>query len=87
MKTKFKMLTMTTVMALSSISALPMSASATTDPNGDGVVSIADSIYINSYLQGSYEVSDLSALDFNGDYIINLIDKVACQRYITGMDY
>ena len=84
---KIKSIAITAIMALSSLTALPMSASAATDPNGDGVINIADSVYINSYLRGSYEVSDLSALDFNGDYVINLIDKVACQRYITGMDY
>ena len=85
----FKSMATTAILALSTLSALPMSASAVTDPNGDGIINIADSVFIQSYLNGTigYDFDSLYLLDFNEDCIVNSIDVVGCQRYCTGMDY
>lgn len=58
-----------------------------TDPNGDGVIDIADSVFITGYLRGGYSVSNIDAMDFNGDLIIDAYDAVAVQNYLSGNDY
>lgn len=90
MKKFIKTILTTAIMATMAVSALTFNAFATgnsTDPNGDGSVDIADVIYIQSYLRGQFEVSDLSALDFNGDYMVSQIDSIAVQRHLVGMDF
>lgn len=86
---KIKSIAITAIMALSSLTALPMSASAATDPNGDGIINIADSVFIQSYLNGTigYDFDCLYLLDFNEDCVVDSKDVVGCQRYCTGMDY
>ena len=86
---KIKTIAITAIMALSSFTALPMSASAITDPNYDGSVTIADAILIESYIDGTidFDNSDLWLLDFNEDYSVDIRDSIACQRYLTGLDY
>ena len=84
---KIKSIAITAIMALSSLTALPMSASAITDPNGDGSVNATDALIIQYYLSGTTNYSNLTALDFNGDMIIDEIDKSACLRYITTGTY
>lgn len=91
MKRFIKTLSAMVVMVTMSMSIITFNSSAVaktgTDPNGDGSVDIADVIYIESYLKGQFEVSDLSAMDFNGDYIVTKDDSVAVQRYLAGMDF
>ena len=90
MKKFIKTILTTAIMATMAVSALTFNAFATgnsTDTNGDGSVDIADVIYIQSYLRGQFEVSDLSALDFNGDYMVSQIDSIAVQRHLVGMDF
>lgn len=90
MKRFIKTILTTAIMATMAMSALTFNAFATvnvTDPNGDGHVDIADAVYIQSYLRGQFEVSDISAMDFSGDYIVSQIDVLAVQYYVAGMDY
>ena len=90
MKKFIKTILTTAIMATMAVSALTLNVFATgngTDPNGDGVVNIADVVYITSYLKGQFEVTDISAMDFNGDYVVNKADSIAVQRYLAGMDF
>lgn len=91
MKRFIKTLSAVVVMATMSMSIITFNSSAAaktgTDPNGDGSVDIADVVYIESYLKGQFEVSDLSAMDFNGDCIVNKADVIAVQRHLAGMDF
>lgn len=86
---KIKSIAITAIMALSSLTALPMSASAITDPNYDGSVNIADVVLIEAYIDGTidFETAELWLLDFNEDYSVDIRDSIACQRYLTGLDY
>ena len=87
MKVKtIKSIAITAIMAFASLVALPMSASAITDPNGDGIINISDVVIIRSYVNGQTHVSDLSSLDFNGNNVVDMVDVIRCQRYCTGMD-
>jgi len=52
------------------------------DPNGDGVINSADTVFVQAYLHGNYEVSDITVLDFNEDLVVNYVDVLAIQRYL-----
>ena len=90
MKKLFKSLIFCSV--LTSLAMFPMNEAFAinnhkTDPNGDGVIDIADSVFITGYLRGGYSVSNIDAMDFNGDLIVDAYDAVAVQRYLSGNDY
>lgn len=89
MKKIFKSVICCAVFASMAVSSLTVNAknTHTTDPNGDGVIDIADLVYVSTFLRGAYEVSNIDALDFNGDLIVDAYDSVAIQRYLAKMDY
>ncbi|MDE5946478.1 MAG: hypothetical protein K2G63_04125 [Oscillospiraceae bacterium] len=89
MKKIFKSLIGGVVLASMAVSSLAVSAANThtTDPNGNGIIDIADAVYVSGYLHGNYEVSDIYALDFNGDLLVDDYDSLAIQRYLAKMDY
>lgn len=71
--------------------AVPFVSSATmivpgADPNGDGVIDIADATFIYQVLAGRYEVSDYTPLDVNGNGIVSKADAVICQFADAGVD-
>lgn len=86
MKTKIKMLAMTTVMALSSISALPVSATSVLDKmdvNGDGGINASDAYIVNCYVNGSLASSTPEMFDISGNGIVDVIDYAMIARYVT----
>lgn len=89
MKKFLKSLVCCAVLASMAVSSLVVSAANThkTDPNGDGVIDVADLVFVSSYLVASMDVPNLSALDFNGDGFVSKIDQIAIQRYLAKMDY
>ena len=70
---------------MTAMSCGPMASSAvSTDPNGDGALSIADAVYIEQYLLGCFEPSNLSALDVDNNGIISSMDAYRIRLYIAG---
>lgn len=60
------------------------SVSAVTDPNGDGMINVADAIEVGMYLYGDHEPTNLSVLDFDGNGIISEMDYISVQLYAAG---
>ena len=54
------------------------------DPNGDGVLGIADAVYISQYLCGLFEPTDLSQLDVDDNDIVSIVDQIYMQMYEAG---
>ena len=55
------------------------------DPNGDGMINVADSIYIQMYLLGQINPTSLTVLDFNGNGIITFADSYTVECYSAGI--
>ena len=54
------------------------------DPNGDGVLEIADAIYISQYLCGLFNPTDLSQLDVDDNDVVSIVDEIYVQMYEAG---
>ncbi len=52
------------------------------NPNGDSVINMADSVYIQQYLDGNLYPINLTALDFDQNGIISQMDSYKIQRYL-----
>lgn len=79
---------MTAVVAASMIATIPFaSASAagpstfdsSKDPNGDGVLNIADATYILQCLLGRYHPSDYNNLDMDNNGLVTRVDVLLTQ--------
>ena len=67
------------------VSCGPMTSSAVNaDPNGDGKLSIADTVFIQQYLLGCFEPSNLTALDVDNNGVISQMDAYQIQLYLAG---
>ncbi len=55
------------------------------DPNGDGVIDIADATFLYQVLGGRYEVSDYTPLDMDGNGIVSEADAYICQLVDAGV--
>lgn len=51
------------------------------DPNGDGVIDVSDTVYIQCYLSGMFDVDNLIPLDFDGNGIVSQMDARKIQLY------
>lgn len=71
------------IMAAVSCGSITSSA-VSADPNGDGELSISDVVFIQQYLLGCFEPSDLSALDVDNNGIIGQMDVKRIQLYLVG---
>lgn len=85
LKTKISSVFMTTLFAASALTAFPVSAYDYPDPDGDGSISINDTIVIRTYLSGINEPTDLAALDFDENGVISEMDALTVQLYLSGM--
>ena len=61
------------------------SVSAVTDPNGDGVINIADAVEIGMYLYADHEPTNISVLDFDGNGIVSEMDYISVQLYVSDL--
>lgn len=55
------------------------------DPNGDGVINVADAVYINQYLYGYYNPTDESEVDFDESGVITPMDSLKVYAYDAGV--
>ncbi|MBP3760428.1 MAG: trypsin-like peptidase domain-containing protein [Ruminococcus sp.] len=55
------------------------------DPNGNGYMSISDSVYIDQYLIGHHEPTDLSQLDVDDNDVVSTVDSEYVQMYDAGI--
>ncbi len=51
------------------------------DPNRDGVINIADSVYVRQYLLGVFDDSSPEMMDMNYSGVITLLDADICLYY------
>lgn len=56
------------------------------DPNGDGVLDIADATYIYQTLAGKYNPSDLTQLDIDDNGVVSDPDAIRVQYYDAGVE-
>lgn len=54
------------------------------DPNGDGILDIADATYIHQCLGGKYNPSDLTQLDMDDNGVVSAVDAMYAQMYDAG---
>ena len=73
------------VTAVSSVASAAGSFIPGKDPNGDGVLTLADSVYIRQVLGGKFNPSDLSQLDVDDNYVVSMADVVMAQRAEIGI--
>ncbi|MGN0622262.1 MAG: hypothetical protein ACI4I9_10380 [Porcipelethomonas sp.] len=74
----------TTLIASSNITALDaMAVTNATDPNGDGVLDVFDSVYIAQFIGGKIYPTNLSPLDYDGNGIISQMDAYKIARAIS----
>lgn len=72
------------VAVLGSAGALTASAATCGDVNGDGKISLLDTVTLNKYLVGQYELADYSAADTNDDGVLGYIDRLILNDYVVG---
>lgn len=75
---------------LAAAAAVPFVSSASLivpgrDPNGDGVIDIADATFLYQVLHGGYEFSDYTPFDVNGNGIVSELDTMLCQLADAGV--
>ncbi|MCM1528575.1 MAG: trypsin-like peptidase domain-containing protein [Alistipes sp.] len=56
------------------------------DPNGDGVLDMADATYIYQTLAGKYDPSDLTQLDIDDNGVVSDPDAIRVQYYDAGVE-
>lgn len=85
----FSLLAAVTVSISSTISLIGSSASViVSDPNGRDLITNADALYINNYLNGIHAASNLDAVDFDRNGIISGVDFAKVMNFIgTGTQY
>ena len=83
-----KLLTGIVAFAIASITSVATVASATfnwnKDPDGSGSLSYGDIVFINQYLAGKYEPSDLSELDMDENDVVSTVDSEAIMMHLAG---
>lgn len=69
--------------------AFPLNANASQslDVNNDGAINMVDAMYINRFLAGLNDVSDLSRLDVTGDYVVDMMDVACITARLTGATF
>lgn len=55
------------------------------DPNGDGQITMADSVTILDYLAGIFEPSDLTQLDMDDNDVVSNVDEIYVRMYNAGL--
>lgn len=55
------------------------------DPNGDGVLNLADYVYVKQCLAGKYKPSNLSALDVDDNNVVSDVDAKYIMMYDAGV--
>lgn len=55
------------------------------DPNGDGILNMADATYIIQCLGGYYIPSDYTQLDMDNNGLVTYVDATLIQYYIAGL--
>ncbi len=78
--------------AIAALSVLPTSGLAVTpadveakDPNGDGVITMADVAFMYQILSGKYNPSDLTRFDIDDNDVVSDVDAIYTQMYTAGM--
>lgn len=76
--------------AIAVTAAVPFVSSATmivpgADPNGDGVIDIADAVCIYRVLAGKYDPDDWSKFDMDGNGVVSEADAYICQMRDAGV--
>lgn len=78
--------------AIAALSVLPTSSMAVTradveakDPNGDGVITMADVAFMLQCLNGRYIPSDPDELDIDSNGIVTMKDAFIVQAYNAGV--
>ncbi len=56
---------------------------AVTDPDGDGVITVNDAVYIGQYLSGRICPTDIARLDFDGNGIVSEMDLRTVILYLA----
>ena len=78
-------LAMVAATAVSSVASAAGSFIPGKDPNGDGVLTLADSVYIRQVLGGKFIPSDLTQLDVDDNCVVSMADVVMTQRAEIGI--
>ncbi|MDE6775949.1 MAG: trypsin-like peptidase domain-containing protein [Ruminococcus sp.] len=55
------------------------------DPNGDGVITVADATYIYQFLNGKYKVPDLTRLDVDDNAVVSAADSMYILMHDAGV--
>lgn len=78
--------------AIAALSVLPISGLAVTpadveakDPNGDGVITMADVAFMYQILSGKYNPSDLTRFDIDDNGVVSDVDAIYTQMYTAGV--
>lgn len=71
-------------LTLTGLSIMPAAAtSMPRDPNGDGIIDIADGVYISQVLKGTYIPSNLTPLDFDQNGVVTMADSEKVFLYLV----
>lgn len=79
------------IIALCTVSATIITSSASAsfnpnkDPNGDGNLNLNDYVYIEQYLYGQHEPSNLSQLDVDDNDVVSTVDSTYILMYDAGI--
>lgn len=77
--------TLTTAVASVALAAGPETFDRTKDPNGDGVLTIADATYISQCLLGRYFPQRYSNLDMDNNGLVTEVDALLIFYYDAGV--
>lgn len=72
------------VLSTSSMAVTPADVEAK-DPNGDGVITMADVAFMYQILGGKYGPSDLTRFDIDDNDVVSDVDAIYTQMYTAGM--
>ena len=72
------------VLSTSSMAVTPADVEAK-DPNGDGVITMADVAFMYQILGGKYAPSDLTRFDIDDNDVVSDVDAIYTQMYTAGM--
>lgn len=73
------------IMPLASSAAGPKTFNFNKNPNGDGVLDLADAVYIMQCLSGRYFASDYKELDMDDNGLVTQVDVLLIQYYEAGI--
>ncbi len=72
------------VLSTSSMAVTPADVEAK-DPNGDGVITMADVAFMYQILSGKYNPSDLTRFDIDDNGVVSDVDAIYTHMYTVGM--